>query len=121
LPRKSKPIKATDYADLLKDIKQQVADAQYAALRTVNKELISLYWDIGRMIVERQKDNSWGKSVVERLAKDLQAEFSGIGGFSSRNIWYMRNFHLCYQRNEKLQPLVAEIAWTHNLVIMVSR
>lgn len=102
----------------MKEIKQRVVDAQYAALRTVNKELISLYWDIGRLIAERQKSASWGKSVVERLAKDLQAEFPGISGFSSRNIWYMRNFHLCYYRNEKLQPLVAEIAWTHNLVIM---
>ncbi|MGD8649894.1 MAG: PDDEXK nuclease domain-containing protein [Desulfobacterales bacterium] len=80
--------------------------------------MISLYWDIGQLIVERQKSGSWGKSVVERLAKDLQVEFPGIAGFSSRNIWYMRNFHLCYQGNEKLQPLVAEIAWTHNLVIM---
>ena len=118
MAKKSKPIKATVYADLLKDIKQRISDAQYAALRAVNKELIGLYWDIGRLIVERQASESWGKSVVERLAQDLQAEFPGISGFSSRNIWYMRNFHLCYQGNEKLQPLVAEIAWSHNLIIM---
>jgi predicted nuclease of restriction endonuclease-like (RecB) superfamily len=56
--------------------------------------------------------------VVEQLAKDLQAEFPGIQGFSVRNIWYMRNFYHAYQKNEKLQPLVAEIGWAHNLIIM---
>jgi len=70
------------------------------------------------MIVERQQGDTWGKSIVEQLAKDLQAEFPGIQGFSVRNIWYMRNFYLAYGRNEKLQPLVAEIGWAHNLIIM---
>ncbi len=112
------PIKTPEYADLLKNIKKRITEAQYEALKSVNKELIVLYRDIGRLIVERQKSGSWGKAVVERLAKDLQAEFPGISGFSSRNIWYMRNFYLCYREKEKLQPLVAEIAWTHNLIIM---
>ena len=114
----SNPIKTTEYAELLKNIKERITEAQYEALKSVNKELIVLYRDIGRLIVERQKSGSWGKAVVERLAKDLQAEFPGISGFSSRNIWYMRNFYLCYREKEKLQPLVAEIAWTHNLIIM---
>jgi hypothetical protein len=60
----------------------------------------------------------WGKSVVETLANDLQKEFPGLNGFSTRNIWYMRNFFAFYSQNTKLQPLVAEIGWTHNLVIM---
>jgi len=114
----SNPIKTTEYAELLKNIKERITEAQYEALKSVNKELIVLYRDIGRLIVERQKSGSWGKAVVERLAKDLQAELPGISGFSSRNIWYMRNFYLCYREKEKLQPLVAEIAWTHNLIIM---
>jgi predicted nuclease of restriction endonuclease-like (RecB) superfamily len=118
MAKKSDPIKTSEYADLLKNIKARITEAQYEALKTVNKELNALYRDIGRMIVERQKNESWGKAVVERLAKDLQAEFPGISGFSSRNIWYMRNFYLCYREKEKLQPLAAEIAWTHNLVIM---
>jgi predicted nuclease of restriction endonuclease-like (RecB) superfamily len=80
--------------------------------------LISLYWDAGRLIVERQRDAGWGKSVVETLAGDLQAEFPGIAGFSARNIWRMRNFYLTYHDNEKLPPLVQEIGWTHNLLIM---
>jgi predicted nuclease of restriction endonuclease-like (RecB) superfamily len=118
MARESNPIKAADYADLLKDIKRRIAEAQYAALRAVNKELIALYWDIGRMIVERQKSESWGKSVVERLATDLQAEFPGIGGFSASNLWRMRLFHELYAGNQKLAPLVREIGWSHNLAIM---
>jgi predicted nuclease of restriction endonuclease-like (RecB) superfamily len=107
-----------DYIELLGEIKQRIRSAQYEALKAVNKELISLYWDIGRMIVERQKGKTWGKSVVERLAKDLQDEFPGIQGFSARNIWRMRDLYLSYHNKEKLPPLVAEIGWSHNLIIM---
>lgn len=81
-------------------------------------ELISLYWDIGRMIVERQQGRTWGKAVVERLADDLQKEFPGMQGFSTRNIWYMRNLYSTYVDKKKMQPLVAEIGWTHNLIIL---
>ena len=111
-------ISAGNYGELLVEIKQRIRSAQYEALRAVNKELIALYWDIGQMIMTRQQGDSWGKSVVEQLAKDLQAEFLGISGFSARNIWNMRSFYLTYSQNEKLQPMVAEIGWTHNLVIM---
>jgi predicted nuclease of restriction endonuclease-like (RecB) superfamily len=107
-----------DYAILLSNIKQRIRSAQYEALKAVNKEMISLYWDIGKMIIERQKEEAWGKSVVEHLARDLRAEFPGIHGFSVRNIWYMRSFYTTYAQNVKLQPLVAEIGWAHNLIIM---
>jgi predicted nuclease of restriction endonuclease-like (RecB) superfamily len=113
----SEPI-PQDYGRLLGEIKERIRSAQYEALQKVNTELISLYWDVGRLIVERQRDAGWGKSVVETLAGDLQAEFPGIAGFSARNIWRMRNFYLTYHDNEKLPPLVAEIGWTHNLLIM---
>lgn len=107
-----------DYKNLLVEVKQRIRSAQYEALKAVNKELIALNWDIGKMIVTRQQGASWGKSVVEQLAKDLQAEFPGISGFSARNIWNMRSFYVAYSQNEKLQPMVAEIGWTHNLVIL---
>src|SRR5207253_8439035 len=71
-------IQKTDYAALLSDVKERVRNAQYAALKAVNRELVGLYWDIGKMIVERQAGKSWGKAVVENLARDLQAEFPGI-------------------------------------------
>ena len=107
-----------EYQDLLRQIKQRVNKAQYEALKAVNKELISLYWDIGRMIVEQQGRQGWGKSVVENLAKDLRLEFPGTQGFSSQNLWYMRQFYLEYGKNTKLQPLVGEISWTKHLIIM---
>ena len=100
------------------EIKQRIRSAQYAALKTVNQELVGLYWDIGRMIVGRQAVEGWGKAVVKRLSADLQREFPGVGGFSVQNLWYMRQFYCEYHGNEKLQPLVGEIAWSHNLVIM---
>lgn len=107
-----------DYKNRLVEVKQRIRSAQYEALKAVNKELIALYWDIGEMIVTRQQGTSWGKSVVEKLAKDLQTEFPGISGFSTANLWRMRLFYETYANNEKLAPMVREIGWTHNLVIL---
>ena len=107
-----------DYRSLLVAVKHRIRAAQYEALKAVNRELMALYWDIGELIVTRQERAGWGKSVVEQLAQDLQVEFHGMAGFSARNIWNMRNFYVTYRTNEKLQPLVAEIGWTHNLVIL---
>ncbi len=75
--------------ELLVEVKQRIRSAQYEALKAVNKELITLYWDIGRMIVSRQQGETWGESVVEQLARDLQAEFPGINGFSARKIIFL--------------------------------
>jgi predicted nuclease of restriction endonuclease-like (RecB) superfamily len=107
-----------NYGELLVQVKQRIRSAQYEALKAVNKELIALYWDIGKMIVSRQQGETWGKSVVANLSKDLQAEFPGISGFSSANLWRMKLFYETYASQEKLAPLVREIGWTHNLVIM---
>ncbi|HAM38934.1 MAG TPA: DUF1016 domain-containing protein [Elusimicrobia bacterium] len=107
-----------DYISLLTDIKQRIRSAQYEALKKVNKELISLYWDIGKIIEERQKGKSWGKSIVENIAIDLQTEFPGIQGFSTQNIWYMRQFYNTYSKKPILQPLVGEISWTKHLIVM---
>jgi predicted nuclease of restriction endonuclease-like (RecB) superfamily len=63
-------IDSDDYRNLLVEVKQRIRSAQYAALRTVNQELIALYWDIGQLIVTQQQGETWGKSVVEQLAKD---------------------------------------------------
>lgn len=109
---------SSEYLGLLKAVRERVRSAQYSALKAVNKELIHLYWDIGKMIVERQFKHGWGKAIVETLARDLQAEFPGMQGFSARNIWYMRIFYVTYRKNEKLQPMVAEISWTKHLIII---
>ena len=102
----SRIIGGKDYKALLQEIKERVHKAQYEALKAVNKELIGLYWDIGKMIVERQTKYGWGMSVVETLARDLQAEFSGILGYAKDNLWRMRKFYLRYRNNQKLAPLV---------------
>jgi len=106
------------YPKLLLDIKERVKSAQYEALKAANKELVGLYWDIGKMIVVRQYESHYGKAVVEQLAFDLQKEFPGIMGFSVGNLWRMRAFFENYGSSQKLAPLVRELAWSHNVVIM---
>jgi len=108
----------TDYKFLLIEIKERIRSAQYDALKAVNKELIALYWDIGKSIIEKQEGHSWGKSIVTLLSKDLQEEFPGIKGFSVSNLWRMKTFYQIYTNNIKLAPLVREIGWTHNIKIM---
>jgi len=110
--------KLQDYPGLLTEIKERIRSAQYEALKAVNKELVGLYWDIGRMIVERQDIEGWGKAVVEQLAADLRTEFPGEGGFSASNLWRMKAFFEAYTGLEKLAPLVREIGWSHNLAIL---
>ncbi len=111
-------ISSGNYGELLVEIKQRIRNAQYEALKAVNKELIALYWDIGQTIAIRQQGDSWGKSVVTNLSQDLQAEFPGVGGFSAANLWRMKLFYETYVNQEKLAPLVREIGWSHNLAIM---
>ena len=113
-----KDIGTSEYKTLFGEIKNRILKGQYEALKAVNRELISVYWDIGKLIVERQKSETWGKSVVDQLSKDLKEEFPGVRGFSASNIWRMRMFYLTYTDNQKLAPLVREIGWTHNIVIM---
>ncbi len=112
-----KPIKSAEYKTFFTEIKERIRKAQYDALKAVNKELINLYWDIGKSIVAKQDALGWGKAVVETLAKDLQKEFPGVQGFSVQNLWNMRQFYLLYKHNPKLQPLVGEISWTKNVII----
>ena len=111
-------IVTAEYKTFFKEIKERIYKAQYDALKAVNKELINLYWDIGKSIVAKQEKLGWGKAIVETLAKDLQKEFSGIQGFSVQNLWNMRQFYSAYKDNPKLQPLVGEISWTKNVIIM---
>ena len=84
------------YGELLGEIKARIARSRIEAALAANHVLIDLYWHIGRSIVERQKLQGWGKSVVEQLARDIQAAFPGIPGFSQNNIWRMRAFYLAY-------------------------
>lgn len=112
------PIVPKGYADFLAGIKQQIRQRQYRALRAVNHELVALYWELGESICRKQEEHGWGRSVVENLARDLQAEFPGRNGFSPQNMWLMRQFYLEYHDKPILAPLVREISWAKNRVIL---
>ena len=86
--------------------------------KAVNKELVGLYWDIGKMISEKQKEHGWGKAVVVNISNDLKKEFPAVKGFSVTNVWYMVQFYSEYKDDTKLQPLVGEIGWSHNITIL---
>ena len=106
------------YAEFLGLLKASIRQRQYQALQAVNHELLALYWDMGQAIHQKQQELGWGKAIVETLAHDLQVEFPGRNGFSARNLWNMRDLYLAYVDVPKLQPLVAEISWAKNLVIL---
>jgi predicted nuclease of restriction endonuclease-like (RecB) superfamily len=84
------------YAQFLKDLKGRISTARTKAFLSVNRELVQLYWDTGKGIVERQRRDGWGKGIVDRLSTDIQREFPGIRGVSSGNIWRMRSFDLAW-------------------------
>lgn len=107
-----------EYIKFLNEIKSRIVTARIQAIRSVNKELINLYWDIGKSIVERQKQFGWGKSVVEQLSRDLTNEYANFEGFSRDNLWRMRMFYLEYKDEQKLAQLVPELPWGHNILIM---
>jgi predicted nuclease of restriction endonuclease-like (RecB) superfamily len=130
------------YKPFIQEIKDLIYRHQYEAMKMVNTELMQLYWEIGGEIDKKQREQGWGKSVVEALSKELQKEFPGERGLSARNLWRMRSFYVEYSQNPILPPLVAEIqdanlqpsvaeikkailpplvaeiSWTKNVVIM---
>jgi predicted nuclease of restriction endonuclease-like (RecB) superfamily len=106
------------YRKFLTEIKEKIRLSQYEALKQVNHTLLTLYWDIGKSIVEKQNKLGWGKSVVEKLSNDLILEFPDTQGYSTDNLWRMRKFYIHYQYNTKLAPLVQQISWSHNILIL---
>lgn len=118
MAEKNSSILSPEYLNFKNDITARIRSAQYEALKAVNKEIIALYWEVGKRITEQQTALGWGKSVVENLSRDIQKEFPGIQGFGVRNMWDMARFYAEYQSNEILQPLVAEISWSKHIVIL---
>ena len=110
--------KNKDYSKFLNDIRSEIESRYTKAVYEVNRELIALYQSIGKMIVQRQDQFGWGKSIVEQLSLDLKKYFPTGIGYSVQNLWYMRQFYLEYQDFPNLQQLVGEIPWGHNLLIM---
>lgn len=118
MAEKNSSILSPEYLNFKNEITARIRSAQYEALKAVNKEMIALYWEVGKRITEQQTALGWGKSVVENLSRDIQKEFPGIQGFGVRNMWDMARFYAEYQSNEILQPLVAEISWSKHIVIL---
>lgn len=113
-----KEIEVSGYEPFVEEIKDLIHKKQYQVLKLINAETINLYWEIGEEIHRQQEENEWGKSIVQVLSKELQKEFPGAKGYSAANLWRMRNFYLSYCDSEKLAPLVREISWSNNVVIM---
>lgn len=107
-----------EYSRFLSEIKSRIPSAQYEAMKAVNKEMIALYWELGKRIYEQQNLLGWGRSVVENLSKDIQKEFPEVKGFGTSNLWDMARFYKEYQSDAILQPLVAEISWSKHIAIM---
>jgi predicted nuclease of restriction endonuclease-like (RecB) superfamily len=107
-----------DYQHFLQDILTKIQSARYEMLKTVSKQTVLLYQDIGKLVSEKVQTEKRGQGVVEQLSKDLQSEFPSIRGFSARNIWNMKRFYEFYAENKKLQPLVAEIGRVQNRILL---
>lgn len=106
-------IDITGYNHFLHDLKTRIRAARTRAAMAVNRELVLLYWQIGRDILERQEREGWGAKVIERLAKDLRAEFPDMKGFSPRNMLFMRAFAEAYADEAIVKQLVSLLPWGH--------
>ena len=99
-----------DYSEFLADIKSAIQSRHTKAVYAVNREQMALYQSIGELIVQKQEQFGWGKSIVEQLSTDLKKLFPTATGYSVQNLWYMRQFYLEYQGFPNLQQLVGEMA-----------
>lgn len=107
-----------NYAVFLQSLKTRIRTAQVKAALAVNRELVLLYWQIGRDILTRQQTEGWGARVIERLAKDLKKEFPEVRGFSRSNLLYMRAFAEAYPDEQIVQQVVGQIPWSHNILLL---
>lgn len=120
-----------DYRALMADLKARIRSAQIKAAVAVNTQLIALYWDIGKLIAEKQRASGWGDAVIEAIAQDLSREFQSIKGFSRANLYRMKRFYAFYAGegegvqqavaqtpgDEFVAQLVRQIPWGHNILI----
>lgn len=106
------------YDGWLAELKSRIQSAQQRAALAVNRELVLLYWQIGRDILARQAEQGWGAKVIERLAQDLRAAFPDMRGFSPRNLKYMRAFAEAWPDAEFVQQVAAQLPWFHNVVLL---
>ena len=117
-----KPVRLTEppagYAAWLTELKIRIHTAQQRATLAVNRELVLLYWQIGRDILARQAEQGWGAKVIERLAEDLRLAFPEMKGFSPRNLKYMRAFAQAWPDEAIVQEALAQLPWYHHLALL---
>ena len=114
-------VNSPEYVNWIIELKSKIQSAQLKATISVNKELLSLYWDLGEAITLKINKSNWGSSVVEQLAKDLKKEFPNQKGFSRSNLFSMKQWFEFYSNSadiEKIQQLVGQIPWGHNVAII---
>ncbi len=120
-------ITTNEYKNFIIDIKSKIQISQTNAITKVNKELIILYFNIGKSVFIKQQELGWGAKVIDNLSSDIKVTFPQLGGFSSRNIKRMVRFYKEYKKvpsavaqlkNEKMPLLVAQIPWTHNIILI---
>lgn len=107
-----------DYLTFLNNIKQDIQTSRIKAALSINKELILLYWRIGKEVLQRKKEQGWGSEVVKALSQDLKHEYPDIKGFGERNLVYMQTFAAAYPDYEFTQATPAQITWYHNQTIL---
>lgn len=118
-----RPEIASNYTKFIKSLKTKIRSAQIKGAIAANRELIKLYWEIGKDIVEKQEQEEWGSKVLEKVAKDLQNEFPGIEGFSRANIFRMKAFFSTYEKVaqavRQFESLpIFDIPWGHNILLL---
>ncbi len=109
------------YGGWLAELKARIHTAQQRATLSVNRELVLLYWQIGRDILIRQAEQGWGAKVIDRLAHDLHTDFPEMKGFSSRNLKYMRSFAEAWPESEFVQGVLAQLPWYHHLALLLCK
>ena len=138
--KKIDDIPLQEYSVIFGEIKKQIKEAQIKATLSVNKQLLILYWFIGKTIAEQEEKNKWGTHFIEKLAQDLQKEFPGMKGFSRSNVFYIRSFYKEYEIVQKASGLfqpqftdsstvdleygdiinlpIFSIPWWHNVILL---
>jgi predicted nuclease of restriction endonuclease-like (RecB) superfamily len=106
------------YAELLSQLKERIRSAQLRAVLAVNREMLLLYWEIGKDILDRQEHEGWGTKVIDRLAADLRSAFPDMTGLSPRNLKYMRAFGQAWPDRAIVQGPLAQITWYHNIALL---
>lgn len=104
------------YTALVTSLKERIQKAQVRAALAVNRELVLLYWEIGKEILIRQQEEGWGTKVIDTLSRDLQRSFPDMKGLSVRNLKYMRAFADAWPDDSIVQQAAAQLPWFHNCI-----